>query len=128
MPVIRLCLAPSCCYPRVEGSKYCEKHREQYEAKDKERYVEYLKNKYSSNKSRLPEDKLAYYNTYRWKKTRKDFLAQNPYCVYCGQPAEQIHHDYPEGTDYYTEELFYDESRFVPICAECHRKLRGKKG
>ena len=127
MSVKRLCCCPGCVRFREEGSKYCSIHREQYESKDNERYVQYLHNKYSSNKSRLPADKLSFYKTSKWKNMRKDFLQANPYCIYCGGLADQIHHDYPQGTDYFNDEMFFDTDRWAPICAVCHRKLREKK-
>ena len=119
----KLCCHMGCPRTRLEGHRYCEKHLDD-EDKDNERYTEYLKNKYTQQGSRLPEDKQAFYNTSRWRKMRRDFLKENPYCVYCGSLADQVHHDFPEKYNYYNEEEFYDVSHLVSVCAECHRRIR----
>ena len=126
MPIRKLCCHPGCTSFRLSNSKYCEKHREKDEAKDNERYINYLHDKYSSDESRLPSDKQSFYRTTKWKNMRREFLLNNPYCIYCGGLADQIHHDYPEKTDYFNDEMFFDTDRWQPICADCHRKMRNK--
>ena len=124
MAIVRLCSHIGCPRPRVEGHKYCVKHMEEDEARDNERYIRYLNDKYSSSKSRLPEDKQNFYNTRKWREMRRNFLMDNPYCVYCGALADQVHHNYPPKTNYFNDEMFFDTDHWQSVCADCHRRLR----
>jgi 5-methylcytosine-specific restriction endonuclease McrA len=64
------------------------------------------------------------YNTARWRKLRAKVLKENPCCFKCGiskkETALHVHHLIePRGN----EELFFDETNLVPVCASCHRVL-----
>ena len=52
-----------------------------------------------------------------WRRIRKAFLENNPYCLSCGAAAEHVDHILSKskgGTD--------DEHNLQPLCARCHGK------
>lgn len=127
MAIKKLCCHPCCSNFRVEGSKYCEKHKEKDEARDRERREEYLKThpiKYNSEASPY----ARFYKTYRWHKESSEFIkSKGCYCEICGRSdlRLQVHHNYPNYYDYTDE--FWDKSRWVVCCSSCHAKLtKGK--
>lgn len=52
---------------------------------------------------------------------RNNFIAEHPYCQYCGSPAEHVHHIIPliKGGD-------NRKSNLISLCTECHGKIHGK--
>ena len=115
MPVRKLCLAPSCSRFRVEGSKYCERHREKYEAAEEQRKREYFERKYHHTQSRAG----SFYQSAEWKSLSRRLLNERKYCEFCGEYATDVHHirpvaDYPE--------LALDENNLVVLCKACHAR------
>lgn len=130
MSIKRLCLAPNCSRFRVEGSKYCEKHREKYEALEEQRKKEWLSKKY--NRQHTQSKYTDLYATREWKELRKRHLEKFPYCEKCGtRYGLQVHHKYPEGVDYSSTEMFFNEDALETLCTSCHSKThdenRGNK-
>jgi 5-methylcytosine-specific restriction endonuclease McrA len=52
-----------------------------------------------------------------WQAARIAFLAANPRCVACGQPANTVDHDPPHRGD---RRAFWDRRTWRPMCTTCH--------
>lgn len=130
MSIRRLCCCPGCSRFREEGSKYCSKHREKYEAIEEQRKKEWLEKKYNwSNRQRtLNPERRKFYGA-RWRKARKLFLENHPYCSCegCNQMAMEIHHDWPVGYDYWNEHDFYDSTHWVGLCRYHHQQISNER-
>ena len=116
MPLFSLCKWPGCNARVPFGEKYCEKH--------KARAKEQLASRYHSGKS---ASSRGY--TYRWKKAAKAFLKAHPLCAECSRngrttPATCVDHIVPWRGD---RKLFWDESNWQPLCAECHSRKTAKE-
>lgn len=61
---------------------------------------------------------------WRWQKARKEFLAANPVCVECMQPATVVDHIIPHRGDM---EKFWDVDNWQPLCQR-HHNLKTAKG
>ena len=66
------------------------------------------------------------YDSSRWRKARKQFLADHPLCVMCLQhglivPATIVDHIQPHNNDL---QLFYDSANFQSLCATCHSGIK----
>lgn len=66
------------------------------------------------------------YDSVRWRKARKRFLAENPLCAYCEQqglevPATVVDHKQPHNGD---PVLFWEVSNWQPLCAPCHSRTK----
>jgi len=60
------------------------------------------------------------YQTSKWKELRARIISKyNGMCVYCGKPANEVHHVVPPKG---VEELFYLESNLVLLCKACHSR------
>ena len=57
------------------------------------------------------------YNSDRWKKMSREFLAKFPTCARCGAPAKIADHIHPHRGN---ELLFYDPLNLQPLCWRCH--------
>lgn len=117
----RLCQHPCCSRFRVEGSKYCEKHRSSDEAKDKVREEERAKNRFANCK---PSIYANLYQSARWKRESKAFIENSGRrCELCGRSdlRLQVHHNFSSGVDYTNE--FFDHSHWLVLCASCHEKI-----
>jgi len=67
----------------------------------------------------------GFYNTSRWKKTRKYVLDHEPLCRMCLEkgkirPASMVDHIIPIQDDS-DEELAYGFDNLQPLCESCHR-------
>ena len=65
----------------------------------------------------------------RWRKYRKGFLADNPFCVECLKydrltAATVIDHVTPHKGD---QELFWDLDNHQALCEQCHNKKSASK-
>jgi len=120
----KLCCHPCCHNFRVEGSKYCEKHKEKDEARDNARKEEYFKTHPVNRSGSIYQD---YYQSYRWHKESKAFIDSHPYCEICGRSREevrlQVHHQWPAGYCYNNEADFFDKSHWVVCCSSCHARV-----
>ena len=121
MSIHRLCCCPGCTRFREEGSKYCSVHREKYEEADRQRYRDYLSRKMNRQHTKSPYSDL--YATREWKELRIRHLEKFPYCEKCGtRYGLQVHHKYPEGVDYSSPEMFFNEDALETLCTSCHSK------
>lgn len=121
MPIKKLCCAPCCSRYREEGSKYCSKHRESYEAKDRQRQLDFLTRKYSREHTTSRYSDL--YKSSEWKELRRKIIQEHPYCSICGTRFNlQVHHNYPKGVDYSSPDLFFNPSALEVLCTSCHSK------
>ena len=57
------------------------------------------------------------YASARWRRESREFLAEYPACVLCGQPAKVVDHITPHRGD---EALFWDKSNWQPLCWKHH--------
>ena len=113
----KLCLAPSCSRFREEGSKYCSKHREQYESADRQRYVDYLNRRYQHTQSRAND----FYRSPEWRKLSRRLLKERPVCEVCGMNySADVHHRFPVA-DY--PEMALDEDNLMCLCKSCHARI-----
>lgn len=60
----------------------------------------------------------------RWQAARRAFLRSHPFCVACSsegrhRQAEHVHHSTPHRGD---QRIFWDRSRWVPLCQEHHNR------
>jgi 5-methylcytosine-specific restriction protein A len=109
----RPCNYPSCNELVVSG--YCEKHTKQ-------------RNKEADSRRGSATERG--YN-YRWSKSSKQFLKDNPLCVKCEEegtvePSRVTDHIVPHKGDY---KLFWDKSNWHALCKKCHdRKTATEDG
>lgn len=121
MAIRRLCKVPGCCRLQEINSKYCIRHKETWEARDKELAEERAKKRFEHCKPSIYAD---LYQTARWKKESKEFIDKmGRRCEICGRTdlRLQVHHNYPKYYDYTNE--FFDQSRWMCVCAQCHERL-----
>ena len=65
------------------------------------------------------------YDAARYRKRRKIFLQNHPFCS-CGALAEELDHIVPHKGD---RKLFFDESNWQALCKSCHsRKTAAEDG
>ena len=107
------CSHPGC--HELTKDRFCEKHQKEYDEATKVRHQAYDKKRGSST--------ARGYN-YRWKKRRIVFLRKNPLCVEClangiVKEAKHVDHIIPHKGDM---KLFWDESNWQSLCAECHSR------
>lgn len=123
MSIKRLCNHPCCSRFRVEGSKYCERHKEKDEAIDKQKEEERAKKRFQNYKAN--PDHAAYWQSSKWKQISSRMLKEHPYCSICGRNDIRlnVHHHYPRGYDYFNDVDFYDEDRLMVVCTACHEQL-----
>ena len=70
------------------------------------------------------------YDTQRWKRARRQFLAEHPLCRDCRRagrvkPATDIHHVVPRRQQHSGDD--FDEANLEALCHSCH-SLKGRKG
>lgn len=111
MALKQICRYCGCTKYRISGSGFCEDHQWYEKQNNKPDY-----NRFS------PSSDL--YHCDRWRRERKEFLKENPSCVYCGEPATLIDHVIPHNGD---ETLFWEKSNWQPLCAACHKKKTWKE-
>jgi len=100
---LRPCKHIAC--PNLVSSGYCEEHK-----KDERAY----------DKNRGNANQRGY--TYRWNKYRLTFLSKNPLCVECGKegiikPATVVDHIIPHKGN---NNLFWDSGNHQALCKRCH--------
>ncbi len=87
---------------------YCEKHQADYKEREKNR-KQFRSYGYKS-----------LYHSPEWRRFRKQFLLENPFCEECGRPANTVHHE----TDHKGNVHLFFNNRFHALCASCHSKIR----
>lgn len=122
MPLHRLCKHTNCPRFRLEGSDFCSVHQADQIEKDKrmeERKLNFFRN--------LPRSNSEFYGTSRYRKERKLFLDQHPYCIRCGATATELHHDWNTKDYLHNEDMFFDQSHWIPLCHDCHTFISNRK-
>lgn len=99
--------------PELTSERYCEKHKKLVD-------VDYDKNS-------RPFKHL--YNTSRWRKLRKEFLAEHQFCEECKKigvysPAVIVDHVKAHKGN---ERLFWDESNWQGLCKSHHDMKTAKE-
>ncbi|MBB5227404.1 HNH endonuclease [Treponema ruminis] len=100
--LMKLCTYPGCNCLVSNGTR-CPKHK----AEKKTIFTQRTKSREYHN----------LYQSARWRKTRREFLRENPFCIKCGQPSEIADHIIPHRGN---EDLFYDKNNLQPMCWKCH--------
>jgi 5-methylcytosine-specific restriction enzyme A len=95
------CTYPGCGVLVRDGTSRCATHKH-VEKKEHDR--------------RRPNSAQRGYGA-RWQRARRLFLADNPLCNRCGQPATVVDHATPPRGD---AELFWSQSNWRPMCKPCH--------
>lgn len=110
----KLCAYAGCHNICNKGERYCEKHS--YLLAERKPLNNYTPN-YSPEYSTL-------YNTPEWRKISREFLANNPTCVCCGNKATEVHHSIPHRGN---PDIFFDKTILVPLCHTCHSRETRKE-
>lgn len=100
----RICLTPRCPHPPTYRGR-CQRHAKQREAQT------------HPNK--------AFYNTKRWRTTRRTHLFNHPLCAHCQALATDVDHIIPieQGGDRWAP------TNLQGLCSQCHgRKTRREQG
>ena len=106
----RMCSYPGC--PELIEGRYCEKHQKEEAKKyNRSRSYKYL------------------YDTSRWKKMRKTFLTEHPFCEECKKAgrlkaATVVDHIMPHKGD---EQLFWNQRNWQALCKQCHDTKTAKE-
>jgi len=74
----------------------------------------------------MPEKGKRLYDSARWRKASRMFLAHNPLCESCLKSgrdtmATVVHHKQPHKGDY---DLFWDEDNWESVCKACHDGIK----
>ena len=91
-----------------------------------ERFCEYHKKIWNRKYNRIKKREginRAYWSSARWRKIRKKFLQEHPYCCKCGAKATEVDHIIPiskGGTD--------DKNNLQALCKSCHSRKTAKEG
>ena len=93
--------------PRLSTTHYCEEHRK----------------KYTREEVAGRRDKLALYNTARWRKLRMMQLRRFPLCNVCGGAAGTVDHVIP--VEHGGE--VWDFKNLQTLCFDCHQFKRAKE-
>lgn len=73
----------------------------------------------------IPEIAKLYRST-KWRKLRKQKIAQNPVCERCVKngiykPVEIVHHkEYVTDKNYWKDEVFFNIDNLESLCLDCH--------
>lgn len=60
----------------------------------------------------------------KWRKERVVYLAANPNCRRCGEPATVVDHIIPHRGDFAKGGLFWRRSNWQPLCKPCHDRAK----
>ena len=78
---------------------------------------------YRVNRSKDAIARNALYSTREWRELRKQVLAEEPTCRFCGAPASHADH-LQHGPDW--RQHFFDRSNLQALCAPCHNAKSAK--
>ena len=59
----------------------------------------------------------------RWQRSRLAFLLDNPRCVVCNGPANEVDHIVPHKGDC---DVFWDMDNWQSLCGTCHKRKTGR--
>jgi len=114
----RICKYPGCSKLAHSGA-YCERHQQQAAASECAR-------KRGVDARRANSPVRRWYQSSRWKESRKRFLMFHQTCAVCGKPARVVDHVIPHQG---REELFWSQDNWCPMCKSCHdRKTASRDG
>lgn len=108
---VNLCHYPGC--EIITQNYYCEKHKLISEQRKKEHTKQLFKG--TQRKESASYNNL--YHTSQWRKLRKDFLIEFPYCVKCGNKANTVDHILDHKGN---ESLFWNKKNLQSMCSSCH--------
>ena len=99
---------------------YCEKHRAEYEARERDKTKLLESNRKSASERGYDS---------RWQKARRTYLAHHPLCAECQRqgkltPATVVDHIVPHKGD---RHLFWDKSNWQSLCKSCHDSKTAKE-
>lgn len=98
------CAHPGC--PNLTDTRYCEEHR--YEEKG-------AYEKTGGN---------PFYSSSEWRRKRREYLKEHPFCVRCGRPAVIVDHIVPIRKG--GEPL--DDGNLQSLCWPCHSRKSVEEG
>jgi 5-methylcytosine-specific restriction protein A len=107
--IVKLCNYPGCS--TLTKSYYCPIHQKKAEQN--------RKGLFQNTKRTTSKNYHSLYQTYKWKKTSREFLKENPFCVLCGAKSEITDHIIPHKGN---EEIFYNKNNLQALCWKCHSK------
>lgn len=111
----RICAKPGCGRTCQEGKRFCYIHKE----------MELRPRRIFTFRGRSS----AWHHLYesaRWRRMSREFLARYPVCFVCGGRATVADHITPHRGN---TALFYDEGNLQPMCQRCHsRKTLAENG
>ena len=64
------------------------------------------------------------YRTERWKRMRRAYLAEHPYCEHCGALAVDLDHIIPHRGD---SNLFWSRGNWQGLCKGCHSRKTARE-
>lgn len=70
------------------------------------------------------DDAKAQYNTEKWRRYRRRYLASHPLCVVCEREASVVDHIVPVRV---RPEMFWRADNHQAMCEECHNKKRSRE-
>lgn len=109
---LKLCGWPGCSNLVLEGY-YCPKHKAIADQRKKDRKI------FTGTKRDRSGSYHQLYNSVKWRKISKEFLAKYNVCVICGAKATIADHITPHRGN---EDLFYDTNNLQPMCWSCHTR------
>ena len=98
------CAYPGC--PNLTDTRYCDEHKS-------------LETDEWRSGSRN-----GFYLSPEWKRKRKEFLDEHPFCASCGRPAEVVDHIVPvrQGG------ALLDDDNLQSLCQACHSRKSVREG
>ena len=101
------------CEELVASGSYCDKHKSDYEERQKERKAKFDRTRESAAKRGYDA---------RWQRARETYLKRHTLCVECMSegkltPATVVDHIIPHKGD---SKLFWDKTNWQPLCKRHH--------
>ena len=115
----RPCRHQGCVDYALDGKRFCAAHYKEHE--------NMRKRESRAERGRPWWSRL--YDRPEWKDRKAAFLRRNPLCAECAKfnvvrGAEVVDHIVPHCGDM---ELFWDESNWQPLCAQCHNEKTARE-
>ena len=105
---VKLCACAGCLRIASHGG-YCLRHKGLADRKKKGPFRGTVRS------SSSPYNGL--YRTARWRRERRAFLEEHPFCAVCGGTSTLVDHIVPHHGD---EIVFWDQRNWQALCASCH--------
>jgi len=118
----KLCCHPGCDDLAEVGRARCEEHLGPWLIAEAAR-------KQAAKLGSAARAGAAFYQTERWRKGSKRFLAQHPLCADCGElgqviAASEVDHITPHRGD---AKLMWDQSNWQALCKPCHSRKTARE-